>query len=75
MYGFRFYALKRFVELDQTFLEKVERLEQLRLIQNRIPIYVRVTEYFSYGVDTPEDLAKVEKILKKEICQCGHCWH
>ena len=75
MYGFRFSALKRFVELDQTFLEKAERLEQLRLIQNRIPIYVRVTEYFSYGVDTPEDLAKVEKILKKEICQCGHCWH
>ncbi len=40
-------------------------MEQLRLIQNRIPIFVRATECFSYGVDTPEDLAKVEKNFTK----------
>ncbi len=75
MYGFKFEALKKFVSLDITPLEQAERLEQLRLIQNNIPIYVKKTQCFSYGVDTPEDLNKVEKILKKETCQCGHCWH
>lgn len=75
MYGYRFNALKRFVSLPQSQLEKIEKLEQLRLLQNQIPIHVKITKCFCLGVDTPEDLAKVEKILTKGRCECGHCWH
>jgi 3-deoxy-manno-octulosonate cytidylyltransferase (CMP-KDO synthetase) len=74
MYGFRYSVLKKFVLMEQSPLEKVESLEQLRLIQNQIPIYVKRTQCFSYGVDTPEDLAKVEKILRKETKACERYW-
>ncbi len=75
MYAYTFNALERFIQFPQSLLEKVERLEQLRFLQNQIPIFVKRTESFSYGVDTPEDLAKVEKILRKETCACEQYWH
>ncbi len=73
MYAFRFSMLKKFTSLSPTPLEKAEKLEQLRLLENGIPIYVTTTTYEGYGVDTPEDLAKVEKILRKETCPCHQC--
>jgi 3-deoxy-manno-octulosonate cytidylyltransferase (CMP-KDO synthetase) len=45
-------------------LERAERLEQLRAIENGYPIRVVETEYESIGVDTPEDLVRVSRLLE-----------
>jgi len=67
IYAFRMPALKKFVALDQGCLEVAERLEQLRLLENGIPIHIVETEYQSIGVDRPEDIETVTKIiLEKE---------
>jgi 3-deoxy-manno-octulosonate cytidylyltransferase (CMP-KDO synthetase) len=64
-YGYRKSALDRFINWPESFLEKSERLEQLRFLENGIPIYVGETPYDSIGVDTEEDLHRVEKILNR----------
>ena len=46
-------------------LEKTEKLEQLRALENGFPIKVLVTPHDSVGVDTPEDVKLVEDILRK----------
>ena len=65
LYAYRKSALERFVSLPESFLERSERLEQLRFLENGIPIYVAETPYDSVGVDTEDDLRRVEAILKK----------
>jgi 3-deoxy-manno-octulosonate cytidylyltransferase (CMP-KDO synthetase) len=64
LYAYRKTALDRFVALPESALERSERLEQLRFLENGIPIYVAETAYDSIGVDTEEDLQRVEEILK-----------
>lgn len=63
-YAYRKDSLERFVSLPESGLERSERLEQLRLLENGIPIHVAETEYDAVGVDTEEDLRRVEKILR-----------
>lgn len=63
LYAFRMQALKKFVTLEQSPLERSEKLEQLRLLENRIPINVVLTEHRSMGVDRPEDIKIVEKFI------------
>ena len=53
----------RLAALPPARLEMVERLEQLRALEDGMRIKVRQTEFDSIGVDTPEDLQKVEKWL------------
>jgi len=65
LYAYRKPALDRFVTLPESSLEKNERLEQLRFLENGVPIYVGETPYDSVGVDTEEDLQRVIEILKK----------
>jgi 3-deoxy-manno-octulosonate cytidylyltransferase (CMP-KDO synthetase) len=65
LYAYRKAALDRFVNLPESSLEISERLEQLRFLENGIPIYVGETPYDSVGVDTEEDLQRVEEILRK----------
>ena len=65
LYAYRKGALDRFVTLPESSLEKSERLEQLRFLENGIPIYVGETPYDSVGVDTEEDLQRVIKFLGK----------
>jgi len=62
-YAYRKIALDRFCALPESSLERSERLEQLRFLENGIPIYVAETLYDTVGVDTEEDLQRVERIL------------
>jgi 3-deoxy-manno-octulosonate cytidylyltransferase (CMP-KDO synthetase) len=62
-YAYRKPALDRFVTLPESSLERSERLEQLRFLENGIPIHVAETPYDTVGVDTEEDLRRVEDIL------------
>jgi 3-deoxy-manno-octulosonate cytidylyltransferase (CMP-KDO synthetase) len=63
LYAYRKAALDRFVALPESRLEKSERLEQLRFLENGIAIYVAETPYDTVGVDTEEDLQRVSEIL------------
>ncbi len=66
LYAFRMDALRQFVALQPGRLERTEKLEQLRLLENEIPVHVLVTKHRSIGVDRPEDIEKVSKTIKKE---------
>ena len=66
LYAYRKTALDRFVKLPESSLERSERLEQLRFLENGIPIYVGETPHDSVGVDTEEDLQRV--IRNSERC-------
>ena len=65
LYAYRKKALDRFCSLPQSSLERAERLEQLRFLENGISIHVAETPYDTVGVDTEEDLKRVEEILQK----------
>ena len=65
LYAYRKPALDLFVSRPESILEKSERLEQLRFLENGIEIYVGETTYDSIGVDTEEDLQRVAEILCK----------
>jgi 3-deoxy-manno-octulosonate cytidylyltransferase (CMP-KDO synthetase) len=64
LYAYRMRHLKRFVALGPTLLEKVERLEMLRLLENDIPIHVQITDAATLGVDHPDDLTRVVEIMR-----------
>ncbi|BDQ35270.1 3-deoxy-manno-octulosonate cytidylyltransferase [Pseudodesulfovibrio portus] len=66
LYAFRMEALERFGELDPSPLEQREKLEQLRLLEDGIDIYVTETGYACHGVDRPEDLEKAKNILEND---------
>lgn len=63
-YGYRKNALDKFVAWPESSLERSERLEQLRFLGNGVPIYVGETPFDTVGVDTEEDLQRVEQILR-----------
>jgi len=65
LYAYRKAALDRFVSLPESSLEQNERLEQLRFLENGIPIYCAETPYDSVGVDTEEDLQRAIEILTR----------
>jgi len=67
LYAYRSAALSHFAALAPTPLELAERLEQLRLLENNINLYVTETPHDTIGVDTEEDLARVEAIIKSRI--------
>ena len=63
LYAYRKATLERFPTLPPSHLEQTERLEQLRFLENNIPIHVEPTEHDTIGVDTEEDLHRVEALL------------
>jgi 3-deoxy-manno-octulosonate cytidylyltransferase (CMP-KDO synthetase) len=65
-YAYRKPALERFCSLPESSLERSERLEQLRFLENGIPIHMAETPYDTIGVDTEEDLRRVEAILRTQ---------
>ena len=64
LYAYRKAALDRFLSLPDSSLERSERLEQLRFLENGISIFCAETRYDSVGVDTEEDLQRVIELLK-----------
>ncbi len=64
VYAFRKRTLLQFVKLPISNLENIEKLEQLRLLENGIKIRMIVTDYTGLGIDTPDDLEKAKEILK-----------
>jgi 3-deoxy-manno-octulosonate cytidylyltransferase (CMP-KDO synthetase) len=64
LYAYRKATLNRFPTLPPSTLEQTERLEQLRFLENNIDIYVEPTPFDTIGVDTEEDLHRVESLLR-----------
>jgi 3-deoxy-manno-octulosonate cytidylyltransferase (CMP-KDO synthetase) len=64
LYVYRREFLLRYTKMTQTNLEKTEMLEQLRALENGARIKVVQVEESSIGVDTPEDFARIEKIIE-----------
>lgn len=64
-YAYRKPALENFMSWRESELELSERLEQLRFLDNGIAIHVAETKFDTVGVDTEEDLRRVEEILLK----------
>jgi 3-deoxy-manno-octulosonate cytidylyltransferase (CMP-KDO synthetase) len=62
-YAYRKAALDAFCTWSESELERNERLEQLRFLDHGVPIHVAETPFDTIGVDTEEDLQRVEKIL------------
>lgn len=69
LYGFKRTALEKFCSLPQGHYEQLEGLEQLRLIENGIPIRCIAIEVeagkMQSGIDTPEDLERAETMLQR----------
>lgn len=65
MYAFRMSALAKFVSLPPGRIETIEKLEQLRLLENKIPVHVVITDHESLSVDRPEDLEAVVRYLAR----------
>ncbi len=63
VYAYRKPALERFAALPPSQLEQLERLEQLRLLENGIAIHVAQAPADTIGVDTEEDRLAVERLL------------
>jgi len=69
LYVYQKSFLNIFKTLPPSFLEKTESLEQLRILEHGYKIYVIETKYESYGVDRPEHIKEIEKILGKKHVQ------
>lgn len=65
LYVFKRDFLDKYVNLPMTPLEKAESLEQLRALENGYRIKVVNTEYDAVGVDAPEDLERLENLVKE----------
>ena len=63
VYGFRKETLLRFTQWPAGELEQLEKLEQLRYLENGIPIRMAMVDFKSVAIDTPEDLEKAKKLL------------
>ena len=64
IYIYKVAYLKKFVQLRQTQNEKIQKLEQLRLIDNKISIDVCLAKTRPIGVDTHEDYLELKKIME-----------
>ncbi|MEM7618767.1 MAG: 3-deoxy-manno-octulosonate cytidylyltransferase, partial [Pseudomonadota bacterium] len=69
LYGYNVKTLEKFVSLPQGKYEQLEGLEQLRLLENDIPVHTVTLDVEAglaqAGIDSPEDVERAEEILKK----------
>lgn len=66
IYAYRMATLARYTSLPPSPLEEREKLEQLRLLENGIPMRVALTAHRSHGVDSPEDLERILPLMAEE---------
>lgn len=66
LYVYRKDFLLKFTGLPQSPLEKAESLEQLRALEHGYNIKVKETDYYPVGVDVPDDVSRVEKLMKSK---------
>lgn len=69
LYGYSYDALKKYLQLPQGPLEQIEGLEQLRALENGIPIRIVVVDYRGrthWSVDSPDDIVRVERIIAEQ---------
>jgi len=67
IYSYKTSILEKFVSLDQTNNEKVNKLEQLRALDNKLKINVALAKASPIGVDTKEDYIDIKKIMEYKI--------
>ena len=67
IYSYKLSVLKKFVSLDQTNNEKINKLEQLRALDNKLKINVALAKSSPIGVDTEEDYLAIKKIMEYKI--------
>ncbi len=65
-YAYTPQALEQFCAWPESELERAERLEQLRFLDHGVNIYAAETPFDTVGVDTEDDLLRVEKVLRSE---------
>ncbi|MCU0284759.1 MAG: 3-deoxy-manno-octulosonate cytidylyltransferase [Acidobacteria bacterium] len=66
LYGYLKSAVETFIKLPKSALENIEKLEQLRFLENDIDIKVIQSRYPALGVDVPEDVQRIEKMLLEQ---------
>jgi 3-deoxy-manno-octulosonate cytidylyltransferase (CMP-KDO synthetase) len=66
VYAYRRRFLDTFNQFPQGVLENIEKLEQLRVLENGIPLRVVVTPFDSPEVDIPDDIQRIENIINKK---------
>jgi 3-deoxy-manno-octulosonate cytidylyltransferase (CMP-KDO synthetase) len=66
IYGYRRKFLKKFVSLSQSSLESAESLEQLRILEYGYSMHVSIVSYDSISVDVPDDVQRIEEVLKRK---------
>jgi 3-deoxy-manno-octulosonate cytidylyltransferase (CMP-KDO synthetase) len=67
IYSYKVSVLEKFVKLDQTNNEKINKLEQLRAIDNKLKINVALAKFSPIGIDTEEDYLAIKKIMEYKI--------
>ncbi len=66
LYGYRADILREISKLNQSGLEKAESLEQNRWLENGFRVNCALTEWESFGIDTPADLERAIKLIKTQ---------
>lgn len=66
VYAYQKATLLQFVTLPESLLEQAEKLEQLRALENGIKIRMVNSNYQGIGIDTPDDLVRVEAMLSSQ---------
>jgi len=69
LYVYRKEWLLKFSQLQPTDLEQIEKLEQLRMLENGFKIKIVVTEFESISVDTPDDLDRARRYYQRYILE------
>jgi 3-deoxy-manno-octulosonate cytidylyltransferase (CMP-KDO synthetase) len=64
VYGYRKQALLKFTTWPPALLEQVEKLEQLRYLENGVQIRMAEVDFISVAIDTPEDLQQAKQLLQ-----------
>lgn len=69
VYAFRHQVLQLLIKLPESLLERAEKLEQLRWVENEYNLYIALCNHDSMGIDTPEDLIRLKEFTnnKSEI--------